>query len=422
MSEEIREEETRPSICASAPPEDEVVVVTDPETDRYNTFGFISWWRQEVVRKATVLVVGAGALGNEVLKNLALMGVGRILIVDFDTIDASNLSRSVLYRARDRGRRKSEAAADAVRDINPDVAVEWLHLDINHDLGLGVYRRMDAILGCLDNREARLSINQACWRLGKPWVDGAIQELLGVARVFWPGRGACYECTLTDDDYRVMSLRMSCPQLALANIVQGKVPTTPTISSIIGAVQTQEALKLLHGMDVASGQALVFNGLLNDVYTMAYQEREDCSSHERYEPIVELPEARADTTTVRQLFLAAYDWLGCGVELHIPTFVTALKCKACGHESAPMVNSWRLRADAAYCPVCGEMMRIELVERVRGDEPWLHLPLCAVGIPPLAIIPAFAPDGRSCYLELSGDADTFLKFENGDTGSAHPIN
>jgi adenylyltransferase/sulfurtransferase len=71
----------------------DTLVITDPDTDRYHTFGYISWWQQEVVRGATVLVVGAGALGNEVLKNLALMGIGNILVADFDTIEDSNLRR-----------------------------------------------------------------------------------------------------------------------------------------------------------------------------------------------------------------------------------------------------------------------------------------------------------------------------------------
>ena len=91
---------------------EEIIRITDPDTDRYHTFGYISWWQQEVVRNATVMVVGAGALGNEVLKNLALMGIGNILICDFDTIEDSNLSRSVLFRTTDRGRRKVDAAAE----------------------------------------------------------------------------------------------------------------------------------------------------------------------------------------------------------------------------------------------------------------------------------------------------------------------
>jgi hypothetical protein len=100
--------------------------------------------------------------------------------------------------------------------------VKAWHGDINYDMGIGVFRHVDAIVGCLDNREARLSMNRASWAVGKPWVDGAIQELMGIVRVFWPGRGACYECTLSDADYQAISLRYSCPLLARENILQGK--------------------------------------------------------------------------------------------------------------------------------------------------------------------------------------------------------
>ncbi len=97
----------------------ETIVITDPDTDRYHTFSYISWWKQEVVKDATVMVVGAGALGNEVLKNLALMGIGNLLIVDFDTIEDSNLSRSVLFRESDRGRHKADVAAEGVKKTKP---------------------------------------------------------------------------------------------------------------------------------------------------------------------------------------------------------------------------------------------------------------------------------------------------------------
>src|SRR5262249_50567399 len=88
--------------------------------DRFSRFRLIGWWDQEKLRSARVLVIGAGALGNEILKNLALLGFVNIVVVDLDSIEASNLSRSVLYRPGDVGRRKADAAADAVRDIFPE--------------------------------------------------------------------------------------------------------------------------------------------------------------------------------------------------------------------------------------------------------------------------------------------------------------
>ncbi|MBK8031255.1 MAG: ThiF family adenylyltransferase [Chloroflexi bacterium] len=223
------------------------------------------------MREATALVIGAGALGNEVLKNLALMGIGRFLIVDFDTIEIGNLSRSPLFRQADAGQRKAEVAARAVKELNPDVQVKALHADVNHDLGAGVFRHADVVIGCLDNREARLSINRMCYQINHPWIDGAIESLMGIARVFVPGEGACYECMLTERDFQIIEMRRSCSMLARENIAQGKVPTTPTAASIVGALQTQEALKLLHHMAVQPGTNIVVNGLTNENYQSSWR-------------------------------------------------------------------------------------------------------------------------------------------------------
>src|SRR3989304_381548 len=137
--------------------------------DRLGTFEFISWWERDKVKQAKVLVIGAGALGNEVIKNLALMGVGNIFIIDFDKIEAANLSRSVLFRESDNNRSKAEVAAARAKAVNPEVHIQYLNADVTTGLGLGIIRRMDAIIGCLDNREARLAANRFWYWMNKPW-------------------------------------------------------------------------------------------------------------------------------------------------------------------------------------------------------------------------------------------------------------
>ncbi len=390
--------------------ETETIVITDPDSDRYHTFGYISWWQQEVVRNATVLVIGAGALGNEVIKNLTLMGIGNILIADFDTIEDSNLSRSVLFRADDRGRRKVDAAADGVKGLNPDVKVKAWHGDINFEMGLGVFRHVDAIVGCLDNREARLSINRFSWAVNRPWVDGAIQELMGIVRVFRPGEGACYECTLTDLDYQIINLRYSCPLLARQNILQGKVPTTPTSASIVAAFQTQEALKLLHNMEVQPGKALMINGLTNDIYMTEYPIKAGCMSHTMLEPIVELPDVTAAGTTLAGLLAIARERLGPEVVLEFDTeLVVAMECGSCGQDEPIFQRMARLYEDAAICPNCGAKREMRLTHRITGEEEFLDRTLAQVDVPPLGIIRA--RNGRErVYFELTGDKATFLQF------------
>ncbi|MGI9516617.1 MAG: HesA/MoeB/ThiF family protein, partial [Pirellulaceae bacterium] len=261
--------------------------VTIDEDDRYSRLKLIGWWDQDRLRRSRVLVVGAGALGNEVLKNLALVGIGHITLIDFDVIENSNLSRSVLYRAQDTGQAKADVAARAVRDLNPDVSITAINGNVLTQIGLGLVREKDLVIGCLDNREARLWVNRMCWKVGTPWIDGGIQEVNGVAKVFIPPDGACYECGMTEMDYQLIQLRYSCPLLKREDLLQGKVPTAPTIASIIGGLQVQEALKLLHGIPTDHGSAMVFNGAANQFYKSEFQHREDCLSHETYEPIIE---------------------------------------------------------------------------------------------------------------------------------------
>lgn len=388
---------------------DTIIHIPDTVTDRYATFDLISWWRQDVVRNATVMVVGAGALGNEVLKNLTLMGIGRLVIVDFDTIEDANLSRSVLFRQQDRGRRKVEVAAERIRELNPDVQTQALHTDVN-DVGLGLFRRMDVIIGCLDNRQARLSINRACWHLGKPWVDGAIQDLYGVARVFWPGRGACYECTLTELDWQILNQRYSCPWLARRDIQQGKVPTTPIVASIIGGIQVQEALKLLHEMPVTTGKGLFFNGRTNEVLLTEYAIRPDCQSHWRFESVIELPQTTARGTRVDELLRWIQDEMGEGAFVELDQeLVTSWLCVSCGATEDVLLPLSRLDRAPTACLQCGGARTMVTTHRLTGTERFADCTLAELGIPPLHVLTA-RKDQHYRYFELTGDVKDVIEF------------
>lgn len=379
--------------------------------DRLGTFEFISWWEREKVRNAHVMVVGAGALGNEVVKNLALMGVGHLYIVDFDKIEAANLSRSILFREKDSGREKAQLAAARAKEINPDVHVQYLHGDVTTDIGLGVFRRMDVVVGCLDNREARLAVNRFAYWMNKPWVDGAIQELLGLVRVFVPGEGACFECTLTEQARRDLALRYSCPLLARQNILLGKVPTTPTIASIIGAMQSQEALKLIHDMPVDAGKVTHFNGYTNHLHTTAYLADDDCESHWIYGEVQETP-LRAASTTLREMLDVVQADLGSDAIVELDEeLVLSLNCMNCNTVEQVLKPMSDVSFEAGHCPTCGQMREVNLTHTISGDEDFLDRTLSSVGVPPLHILRA--TNGREFrFYELTGDLDEALHFSH----------
>ncbi len=258
--------------------------------DRYSRLELISWWDQDILKNARVLVAGCGALGNEIVKNLAMLGVGNIYVADMDKVEKSNLSRSVLFRKEDEGKLKAEVISQRAKEINDEINIRYFGGNI-FNLGLGIFKDVDIIIGGLDNREARLFINQSCWKINKPWIDGAIEVLTGVARMFIPSGGACYECTMSDIDYKLINKRKSCMMLGLDEIMEGKIPTTPTIASIIAGVQVQEAVKFLHHREdlmILNGKGFIFNGSINDSYIIEYQRNEDCPSHYTFDKIHKL--------------------------------------------------------------------------------------------------------------------------------------
>lgn len=381
------------------------------QKDRLGTFEFISWWDREKVQSAKVLVIGAGALGNEVIKNLSLMGIGNLFIVDFDKVEAANLSRSVLFRETDNHRSKAEVAAARAKSVNPDIHVQYMNGDVTTQLGLGVIRRMDIVIGCLDNREARLAVNRFCYWVDKPWVDGAIQELLGLVRVFKPGDGACYECTLTEQAIRDLSMRYSCPLLARQNILLGKVPTTPTIASIIGAMQSQEALKVINNMPIQPGKVTHFNGMVNDMHTTAYVPRDDCQSHWTYGEITELP-ARAEHTTLADLLRIARADLGPDAMIELDQeLIVSLECSTCNTTEQVLKPLSEVTFEAGHCPTCGILRESTLTHIISGEENFLHRTLASVGVPVLHILRAHNGVEYRFY-ELTGDLPDALHFRH----------
>lgn len=383
------------------------------QEDRYDRLRLIPWWDQERLRQARALVVGAGALGNEILKNLALLGVGRILVADLDTIEDTNLTRAVLFRQQDCGRPKAQVAAERVMEINPDVKAEYLLGDVNYDVGLGVFREMDLIFGALDNREARVTINAACWKLGKAWIDGAIEVLHGVARVFAPLNedSPCYECTMSELDYKLLSQRRSCALLSRDDVLQGKVPTTPTIASIIGGLQVQEGIKMLHadrGLPTLVGRGFFVNGLTHDSYLIEYQRRKDCPAHEQMFDIVELKRSAANITGQEMLELVRQEVGPQAVVEFERELCVRLQCPRCQSSRDFFRSLGKVTLAEAKCPDCGELCDPILTHQLEGSEDYLDKTLAELGVPLYDIVTGREGFQMKHYL-LAEDRQTVLR-------------
>ncbi len=378
------------------------------EENRYSRLELIPWWNQELLHNSTVMVVGAGAIGNELIKNLALLGVGKIVIVDMDKIEQTNLTRSILFRMKDVGKYKSQAAAEAAMEINPDVKAICLNQNVVTDIGLGAFRSMDIVLGGLDNREARLAINQSCYKVNKPWIDGAIEVLNGFARVFVPP-GPCYECTMTETDWKLINKRKSCALLTHDEMLEGKTPTTPTSSSIIAGVQVQEMLKILHNdrnLPTLAGKGYVFNGLTHDSFVVEYQFKDDCMSHDLYDNIKEM-DWTAREVSVKDVLNQAGKDLGDGAIIEFDRDIATTATCVCGHTKDIFNTVNRLRGKDIVCEKCGKSMQFETIHTINGEEDFLDKKLYDVGIPLYHII-AVRKGMKYVYYELSKDKNEVL--------------
>jgi adenylyltransferase/sulfurtransferase len=189
---------------------------------------------------------------------------------------------------------------------------------------------------------------------------------------------------------------------------RGKTPTTPTISSIIAGVQCQEAVKLLHGMPTIAGKGWVFNGLATEAYTVEYQRKEDCYSHETLEQIIELP-VGASTITVGDMLKEVRRALGPTAELELPRDVLEkLTCPKCGREETFYCSLGKVKADKAPCPHCADVRRdVVTFYKIRGTEAMLDRTLEQIGVPAYDILIGRTRD-RAVGFELSGDASKVL--------------
>ncbi len=379
----------------------------EAEDGRFARFELIGWWDQERLSRSRVVVIGAGAIGNELVKNLALLGIGNLFIADLDRIEHSNLSRSVLFRESDCGEPKAEVAARQARELYPQMNTASFVGNIVHDLGLGIYRWADVILGGLDNREARVAINSAAARTAKTWIDGAIERLDGVARVFDPATGPCYECTMSEIDWKMLDARRSCALLTRDEMEEGKVPTTPTTSSVIAGIQAQEAVKLLHGLDVLAGQGFVFDGTHHQSYTVSYPRLEDCPAHEAYDPIDVLDQSVAKTTAA-ELLERARSELGPGAVIEVNNdLLESLTCPTCNVTQPLLASLGRVTESEGRCPDCDGPRTPNLYHTI-GDRPeLLEHTLAELGVPAWDIVGARA-GLESRYYEFAGDRSSVI--------------
>ncbi|HZQ52608.1 MAG TPA: molybdopterin-synthase adenylyltransferase MoeB [Bryobacteraceae bacterium] len=208
------------------------------------------------LKQAKVILIGAGGLGAPLGLYLAAAGVGRIGIVDFDVVDASNLQRQVIHGTSDLGRKKLDSAADSIRDINPNVRVDKFDTGLTSQNALDILKDYDIVIDGTDNFPTRYLVNDACILLKKPNVYGSIFRFEGQASVFGYEDGPCYRCLYPEPP--PPGLVPSCAEGGVLGILPG----------IIGLIQATEAVKIILGI----GETLKGRLLLYDALGMRFRE------------------------------------------------------------------------------------------------------------------------------------------------------
>jgi adenylyltransferase/sulfurtransferase len=204
---------------------------------------------QRKLLDAKVLLVGAGGLGSPAALYLAAAGVGTLGLIDFDVVDMSNLHRQILHGHKDLGRPKVESAADTLQDINPDVQVLGHNEPLTSHNAMDILRPYDVVVNGADNFPTRYLVNDACFFLGKPLVDGMIFRFEGQATVFQPGSG-CYRCLFPAPP--PPGAVPSCAEAGVLGVLPG----------VIGSIQALEAIKLILGEGVSlANRLLIFDSL-----------------------------------------------------------------------------------------------------------------------------------------------------------------
>jgi molybdopterin/thiamine biosynthesis adenylyltransferase len=344
--------------------------------DRYSRHRAIAGFSQERLQAMRVAVFGAGAIGNEVVKNFCLLGIGSIDLYDFDTVELHNLTRSILLRESDVGKPKAVAVAARAAEIDGNVALRAVPGDLRDTLGPAAAAGYDVAIGALDNFEARLRVNRLCRLVGRPWVNAAIDSRHASVETFPFDRHAsvaCYECGLPDSVYARLAERLSCGGLARAARAERIVPTTTITASLAAARAVQLALTLPQS---TSRRWLIDSesGLASDALIPVRADCPECS---------EPPTTTVDRLTrdggITGALLAREARRLAGeladdvrVELAEP-IVRAAACTRCGPTATTraIIGKPARRVDetAVFCFGCGgETVRIELADVLGIDE------------------------------------------------------
>ena len=246
------------------------------DKERYSRQMLLEEWDQKKLHDSCVLIAGIGALGSVVALNLAMMGVGELIIVDFDTVELSNLSKQLLYREEDLGKPKVEVARKKLQEVNSEIKIVALNKDIRK-VDRSYFERCNVVVDGLDNFEVRRWLNSMCVTLSKPLVHGGFYGWYGNVQVVIPLKTACLECQPLIPPEKLQ--KMCTPPGRVrrkVKVEEEKIPTVASIATVIGGIQTQEVLKILLGIPNILENYVFYDGVSQSLTKIKLERNPEC--------------------------------------------------------------------------------------------------------------------------------------------------
>lgn len=323
--------------------------------ERYARHALIDWFSQERIAQTKVAVIGAGAVGNEVIKNLALLGVGQMDVFDFDRIEAHNLTRSVFFREADVGRSKAAVVSERARELDPNVAVRAFEGDFWDALSLHALMGYTCAIACVDNFEARIRLNQLCQIAGVDLVNAGLDSRYASVEVFpfsSASAVACYECHLPASAYQRIAERYSCGWLKKRAFDARKVPTTAITASAAGAFAVSLALRLGMADQSDTSRRSLLDTIGGSGSTVRLSRVAECVGCAAFSPRPQLLRAKRAVTASLEGLSDSDDWT---LQSSDP-LITGYRCARCGElpEASAMLLQRASRFDdrIMQCPRC----------------------------------------------------------------------
>ncbi|AFZ01308.1 HesA/MoeB/ThiF family protein [Calothrix sp. PCC 6303] len=338
-------------------------------SSRFARHELIPGWNQQQLADARVIIVGMGALGNEVARILAMSGVGRLLLCDPDRIEESNLSRTLLFRQSDIGNFKVEAAAAALKEFNPDIRVKTRSLSLIHGVGLGEIRDANLVISCLDSRLARLQLTGRCNLVKAPYIDGGTHPWGGEVRPYLEPDGACYGCSLTPEERSIADIPWSCLDTRSEQSVGAAVPSSALVGTWMGTI----AVSFLMHQNCPSGTLKIDSSRGTTVIIPQFRDSE-CPLHSSIDSVTKIDVSSQDTIKKLRSQLPQS-----AVALTWEPVQSSVECTNCHFQEI----RWGLPA-VDSCPLCQSPLRSRTT--VELDNAPDCMKLADLGIPPREIL------------------------------------